>query len=166
MKIQHNLKDKTKTIQALKYSHSEYASYSPWLFLPCEGLILPEALSIIRQKWSSPVVGWFWSDSLFMPLFWSVEQYTGLDAVACPRLNQFLCLGRCHSHWPGLDHVVTNQGSWPSPVNRNWLGAGHEIQARLYCSFCTSCRREWKQVTVSLLAPLRGGEFVPYIGWG
>ena len=67
-----------------------------------------------------------------------------------------------------LTPTVTNQGSWPSPVNRNWLEARQEIQARLYWgSYC--CRRGWgeqKQVTSSLVRSPRWGKLVPYMGWG
>ena len=52
----------------------------------------------------------------------------------------------------------TDQGSWPSPINRNWLQTRQEIQARLYWGPCCS-RGEWEQVTGSLACsfPGRGG---------
>ena len=51
----------------------------------------------------------------------------------------------------------TDQGSWLSPTNRNWLEVRQEIQARLYWGPCCS-RWEWEQVTISSacsLAPQR-----------
>ena len=53
----------------------------------------------------------------------------------------------------------TNQSPCPSPLNRNWLEARQDIQVRLYGGFCTSCRREWKQVT-GFLHPTPGWEQV------
>ena len=49
----------------------------------------------------------------------------------------------------------TDQGSWPSPINRNWLEARQGIQARLYWGPCCSSQ-EWKQGTVSLSWSWRG----------
>ena len=48
---------------------------------------------------------------------------------------------------------VTNQGSWPSPVNRNWPEARQEIQTKLYWGPCCN---KWDQEQTSfpcLLAP-------------
>ena len=52
----------------------------------------------------------------------------------------------------------TDQGSWPSPINRHWLETRQEIQARLYWGPRCS-REEWEQVTGSLACsfPERGG---------
>ena len=55
--------------------------------------------------------------------------------------------------WSSID---TEQGSWSSPINRNWLEARQEIQARLYWSPCIICRREREQVTGSLTHSLPG----------
>ena len=57
------------------------------------------------------------------------------------------------------------QGSWPSPVNRTWLEARQEIQARLYWGLWCSRGNENKR-QVSLLAPWVGGKLVSYTGWG
>ena len=48
---------------------------------------------------------------------------------------------------------VTSQGSWPSPVNRNWPEARQEIQTKLYWGPCCN---KWDQEETSfpcLLAP-------------
>ena len=65
------------------------------------------------------------------------------------------------------DNVVFSirQGSWPSPVNRTWLEARQEIQARLYWGLWCSRGNENKR-QVSLLAPWVGGKLVSYMGWG
>ena len=53
--------------------------------------------------------------------------------------------------------VVTDRGSWPSSINRNWLEARQESQVRLYWGLCCS-RGKWEQTTDSLacLLPVRG----------
>ena len=73
-----------------------------------------------------------------------------------------LCLPRNsrHNDSPGTTSTPcaldTNQGSWPSPINRNWPEARQEMQARLYWGPCCS-RGEREQVTVSLArSPRRG----------
>ena len=63
----------------------------------------------------------------------------------------------------GGDNSDTNQGSWPSPMNRNGLEARQEIQARLCWDACCS-RAEREQTTGSLARSLRRGELVPYTG--
>ena len=50
-----------------------------------------------------------------------------LEVPWSPLLSHF---GHCKSD--------ASQGSWPSPVNRNWLEARQEIQARLYWGPCRS----------------------------
>ena len=42
------------------------------------------------------------------------------------------------THWGLMRILITTQGSWPSPVNRNWLEARQEIEARLYWGLCYS----------------------------
>ena len=59
----------------------------------------------------------------------------------------------------------TDQGSWPSLINRNWLEVRQEIQPRLYWGFCTNCRRKWKKVTNYLAcSPRVGGQPCPLYG--
>ena len=58
----------------------------------------------------------------------------------------------------------TAQGSWPSPVNRNWSEARQEIQARLYWGPCYSVGSKNKQ-QVPLLAPQGAGASLLLI-WG
>ena len=52
-----------------------------------------------------------------------------------------------------LPFIATRQGSWPSPIHRNWLEARKEIQARFYGGLC-SRRGQWKQTTGSLACSL------------
>ena len=62
-------------------------------------------------------------------------------------------------HRQGTSYVllISNQDSWPFPVNRNWLKARQEIQARLYwCFSCAGCRRERKHVVGFFTGPLYG----------
>ena len=57
----------------------------------------------------------------------------------------------------------TNQSSWPSPINRNWLEAREEIPAGLYWDPC--CRRREQEQQVPLFAHCWGGsELVPLHG--
>ena len=61
---------------------------------------------------------------------------------------------------------VTNQSSWPPPINRNWLEVRQEIQARLSWGPAAAEGSENKQ-QVPLPAPsLSGAELAPYGGWG
>ena len=57
----------------------------------------------------------------------------------------------------------TDQGSWPSPINRNWLGARPDIQARLWDPCCRSGEQE--QATGSLLDPSWVGPSL-FLVWG
>ena len=60
------------------------------------------------------------------------------------------------SFWSCVGNPDTDQGSWPSPINRNWLEARQDIQVRFYWG-SWSCKREQKQVTCSLAhLPRRG----------
>ena len=53
-------------------------------------------------------------------------------------------------------HTVTNQGSWPSPINRNWSEVRQKIQVRLYWGpWCTVGSQNKQQVC--LLALRWGG---------
>ena len=53
-------------------------------------------------------------------------------------------------------HAVTNQGSWPSPTNRNWSEVRQKIQVRLYWGpWCTAGSQNKRQVY--LLALRWGG---------
>ena len=72
----------------------------------------------------------------------------------------------CSSSSVNPFHTGTDQASWPSPMNWNWLEARQESQLRLYQdSWATGYRRELKQVT-SLLAcsPRWRGRVLPYLG--
>ena len=61
-------------------------------------------------------------------------------------------------------HTVTDQGSWPSPINRNWLEARQEIQPRLYWwSLLYSGKPE--QVTGSLACSLPEGGLPCSLHW-
>ena len=85
------------------------------------------------------------------------------------------------SHWPQNPHLHflswlalytfllssvseddTDQGPWPSPINRNWLEARQEIQATPYLGPCCS-RGKRAQITGSLAS--WGGRAFPYMGW-
>lgn len=48
---------------------------------------------------------------------------------------------------------VTIEGSWPSPINRNWLEVKQEIQARVFWDLCYS-REEQEQATGSITSLL------------
>ena len=61
--------------------------------------------------------------------------------------------------WSLYCHTVTDYGSSPSPVNRNWIEAKQEIQARLCWGLCGS-RREQNQTTASLACWLWRREWV------
>ena len=80
--------------------------------------------------------------------------------------TRFICI---HSRsFPNIRRIGTDQGPWPSSINRNLLEARQEIQARLYWGPCSS-RGEQKQVKVSLArSPRRGAGWFPIWvgGWG
>ena len=59
----------------------------------------------------------------------------------------------------GTTTFVTDHGSCPFPVNRNWSEAGQEIQARLYCGLCYSMGK-WDQLCKW------GGQACYLMGWG
>ena len=61
--------------------------------------------------------------------------------------------------WSLYCHTVTDYGSSPSPVNRNWIQAKQETQARLCWGLCGS-RREQNQTTASLACWLWRREWV------
>ena len=66
--------------------------------------------------------------------------------------------------WSLYCHTLRDQGASPSPVNRNWIQAKQEIQARLCWGLCSS-RWEQKQASFPcLLAPGGVSEFAPYLG--
>ena len=58
---------------------------------------------------------------------------------------------------------VTDQGSWPDPINRSWQEARQEMQARLYWGVCYS-RGEREQTTGS--PPAAWGEVSLFPIWG
>ena len=55
-------------------------------------------------------------------------------------------------------HYDTDQGSWSSPINRNWLEARQEIGARLYWGPCCSSG-EQEQTTGGLACLLTEGRW-------
>ena len=87
------------------------------------------------------------------------HDWSNLAAAAMPFL---MCTCSLVFPFP-LDYpniFVAEQGSWPSPINRNGLEARQEIQTRLYWGPCYS-REEWEQKNTfpCLLTPWvqRGG---------
>ena len=60
-----------------------------------------------------------------------------------------LCLDIRRTFDKEAAELDTDQGSWPSLINRKWYEARQEIQARLYWGPCCSSG-EWDQVTGSL----------------
>ena len=63
--------------------------------------------------------------------------------------------------WPGMGKCLVSgsdndQGSWPSPINRNWSEARQEIQARFYWGPCCN-NGEWEPTTCSPACSLPEG---------
>ena len=88
--------------------------------------------------------------------------------------RQFLFLLFLDSIWwvhlPDFGHLIdiygidTEQRSWCSPINSNWLEARKEIQTRLYWGSWSSSREQMQ--TSSCLLPEERGELVPHMWWG
>ena len=66
--------------------------------------------------------------------------------------------------WSLYCHTVADQGCSPSPVNRNWIEAKQEVQARHCWGLCGS-RVEQKQTTVSLACWLPQGWMSLFLTW-
>ena len=61
---------------------------------------------------------------------------------------------------------VSHQSSWPSPINRNWLEARQEIQARSYWYLLQQRGAKRNNRSPCLLTPLGVGGLVSYVGGG
>ena len=76
--------------------------------------------------------------------------------------------GGSTTRWTSSKQIMTGdhagQGSWPSPMKRNWLEARQEIQARLYWGPCCS-RGEQEQTTGSLTCWLPEGGTSLFLIW-
>ena len=81
-----------------------------------------------------------------------------------------LCPMQLRSCWPTASYrlstsgFVTDQGSWPEPINRNWPEARQEIQARLYWRLCCSTGEQEKNNRFACLLPAPWVGLAPNIG--
>ena len=100
-----------------------------------------------RDCWERYVCSFHWA--------WALEdEAVHILVTACLQLSVYIW------EWSRYD---TDQGSWPSPINRNWLGARPDIQARLWDPCCSSGEQE--QATGSLLDPSWVGPSL-FLVWG